>query len=130
MPGLVKILAAILGAAAASMLAMAPAASAGASDGAPVGAWRTTDQCFLAIFVLSEGGRARAVYLSGERDDDAAWSWDGSTLTITSMTFPLDRFAGHLANNHVEADYVWHDLDKDQLTRQACVFERFTPPGI
>jgi len=24
----------------------------------------------------------------------------------------------------VEADYVWHDLDRDQLNRQSCVFER------
>jgi hypothetical protein len=39
----------------------------------------------------------------------------------------LDRFTGRLANNRLEADYVWHDLDKDQLNRQACVFERFTP---
>ena len=48
----------------------------------------------------------------------------------TSRSFDLDNFTGRLTNDHIEADYVWHDLDKDQLNRQACVFERFTPLGI
>ena len=51
------------------------------------------------------------------------WTWDGTTLKITSPMFPEDEFTGHLANDRVEADYVWHDLDKDQLNRQSCVFE-------
>jgi hypothetical protein len=96
-----------------------------AAEGAPLGAWRTTNECFLAAFVLTEDGRAHAVYMTGERDEEAAWTWDGSTLTIISKTFDLDRFTGRLANNRLEADYVWHDLDRDQLNRQACVFERF-----
>jgi hypothetical protein len=94
-----------------------------------VGAWRATNQCFLAAFILMEGGRAQAAYLSGERDDNAVWTWDGSTLRITSATFPLDRFTGHLANDRVEADYVWHDLERDQLHGQTCVFERFDKPN-
>jgi hypothetical protein len=94
-----------------------------------LGAWRATDDCFLAAFVLIEGGRAQSAYLSGERDDNAVWTWDGSTLRITSATFPLDRFSGHLRNDRVEADYVWHDLEKDQLNSQTCVFERFAPGG-
>jgi hypothetical protein len=94
-----------------------------------VGGWRATNPCFLVAFILMEGGRAQATYLSGERDDDAAWTWDGSTLRITSATFPLDRFAGHLTNDRVEADYVWHDLERDQLHGQTCVFERFAPSG-
>ena len=125
MPGLVKTLVMILVACGACVPAIAPAAYG--AEGAPIGAWRTTNKCFLAAFVLTEGGRAQAVYLTGERDDNAAWTWDGATLRITSPAFDLDRFAGRLTNDHVEADYVWHDLDKDELYRQACVFERFTP---
>jgi hypothetical protein len=94
-----------------------------------VGAWRATNECFLAAFVLIEDGRAQSAYLSGERDDNAVWTWDGSTLRITSATFPLDRFTGHLTNDRVEADYVWHDLERDQLNSQTCVFERFAPSG-
>jgi hypothetical protein len=94
-----------------------------------IGAWRATNECFLAAFLLAEGGRVQAAYLSGERDDNAAWTWDGSTLRITSRTFPLDSFTGHLMNDRVEADYVWHDLQKDELHRQACVFEKFNPLG-
>ena len=94
-----------------------------------VGAWRATNPCFLVTFILMEGGRAQATYLSGERDDNAAWTWDGSTLRITSAMFPLDRFTGHLTNDRVEADYVWHDLERDQLHGQTCVFERFAPSG-
>ena len=95
----------------------------------PVGAWRTTNECFLTVFVLIEGGRAQASYLSGERDDNAAWTWESGTLRITSVTFPQDRFTGRLTNDRLEADYVWHDLDRDQLNSQTCVFERFTPSG-
>jgi hypothetical protein len=92
-----------------------------------VGGWRATNECFLAAFVLMDGGHALAAYLSGERDDNAAWTWDSGTLRITSATFPLDHFTGRLTNDRVEADYVWHDLARDQLNQQACVFERFTP---
>ena len=101
--------------------------AAWAAQGAPTGAWRATNECFLAAFLLTEDGRAQALYLSGERDDNAAWTWDGTMLRITSQVFSLDRFAGRLAGDHVEADYVWHDLDRDTLNRQACVFERFSP---
>ena len=94
-----------------------------------VGPWDATNDCFLVAFVLVEGGRAQAAYLSGERDDNAAWTWDGSTLRITSATFPLDSFTGHLTNDRVDADYVWHDLERDRLNSQTCVFERFTPSG-
>jgi hypothetical protein len=107
-----------------------PVAARAQQEPSPViGAWRATNECFLAAFLLTEGGRVQAAYLSGERDDNAAWTWDGSTLRITSSTFPLDRFTGHLTNDHVEADYVWHDLQKDELNRQTCVFERFAPLG-
>jgi hypothetical protein len=34
-----------------------------------------------------------------------------------------------LTNDLIEADYVWHDLQKDELNRQSCIFERFTPRG-
>jgi len=94
-----------------------------------IGAWRATNECFLAAFILTGNGRAQAVYLSGERDDNAAWTLDDGTLKITSQAFPLDRFSGRLTNDRVEADYVWHDLEKDTLNPQTCVFERFTPPG-
>jgi hypothetical protein len=40
---------------------------------------------------------------------------DDGTLRITSQAFPLDRFTGQLINDRVEADYVWHDLAKDEL---------------
>ena len=111
--------------------AFAPAAgSAAGAQGAPLGAWRAANECFLAVFVLTEDGRAQAAYLSGERDGNAAWIWDGSTLTITSPVFPLDSFTGRLANERLEADYVWHDLEKDELNRQTCVFERIAPPEL
>jgi len=128
MPGFAKPLVMMLIACGAYVASIAPRAYA--AEGAPLGAWRTTNDCFLAAFVLTEDGRARAVYMTGERDENAAWTWDGSALSITSKTFDLDRFTGRLANNRLEADYVWHDLDKDQLNRQACVFERFTPLGL
>src|SRR5882762_9735427 len=125
MPGFVKTLIMAFVACGAYVLSIAPAAYA--AEGAPLGAWRTTNDCFLAAFALTEDGRAHAVYMTGERDEDAAWTWDGSTLTITSKTFDLDHFTGRLANNSLQADYVWHDLERDQLNRQACVFERFAP---
>ena len=122
----------LAGAAAAMILAAFPAAAPAvrAAEGAPIGAWRTTNGCFLAAFLLTEDGRAQAAYLTGERDASAVWTWDGSTLRIASMAFPLDRFSGHVTNDTVEADYVWHDLDHDQLNQQDCVFERYTPFGI
>jgi hypothetical protein len=110
----------------AASLCGAVAAASGA-EGSPIGAWRTTNQCFLAVFVLSEGGRAQAAYLSGEREENATWTWDGSTLTIMSPMFPLDRFTGHLTSDGVDADYTWHDLDRDQFNSQMCRFERVMP---
>jgi hypothetical protein len=94
-----------------------------------IGAWRATDGCFLSAFILTGNGRAQAMYLSGERDDNAAWTLDDGTLRITSQAFPLDHFTGQLINDRVEAEYVWHDLAKDELNRQTCIFERFTPFG-
>lgn len=94
-----------------------------------IGGWRATNECFLAAFILAEGGRVQTAYLSGEHDDNAAWTWDGSTLRIRSPVFPLDLFTGRLTDDHLEVDYVWHNLDKDELNRQSCVFERFTPRG-
>ena len=80
----------------------------GASAQELAGAWRATNDCFLAAFVLIDGGRAQSAYLSGERDDNAVWTFDGSTLRITSAVFPLDRFTGHLANDRLEADgTIW-----------------------
>jgi len=113
-------------AASGAFAAAIPSAAYGA-EGAPIGFWRTTNQCFLALFVLTENGHAQAAYESGEQEANAAWTWDGTTLTITSPMFPEDKFTGRLADDHVEADYVWHDLDRDQLNQQACVFERVTP---
>lgn len=110
--------------------AAASSASAAAPPEAPLGAWRTTNDCFLAAFILSEGGRTLTAYMSGEKDDKAAWSWDGATLTIMSPTFDKDSFKGRLAGEHLEVDYVWHDLDKDELHKQACAFERFSPFGL
>ena len=55
-------------------------------------------------------------------------------LAVKSQDTPgalsvLDRFSGHLNNDRLEADYMWHDLDRDVLTQQSCVFERLTPSG-
>ena len=93
----------------------------------PLGAWQTTNQCFLVAFLLGEDGHAQAAYMTGEQDDNAAWAWDGSTLTITSRIFDLDSFTGRLVNDRMEADYVWHNQDTNQLNRQSCAFERVTP---
>jgi hypothetical protein len=94
-----------------------------------VGAWRATNGCFLSAFTLTGDGHARAMYLSGERDDNATWTLEGGALRIMSQAFPLDRFTGQLINDRLEADYVWHDLAKDELNRQPCTFERSTPSG-
>ncbi len=102
--------------------------SAYAAQATPIGAWRTTNGCFLSAFLLSEGGDAQAAYLFGERDDYAAWTWDGVTLEIVSEDFPLDSCSGRLTNDQIEADYVWHDFDRDELNSQSCVFEKLTPP--
>ena len=72
MPGFVKTLVMILIACGACVPAIAPTAYA--AQAASIGAWRTTNECFLAAFVLTEGGRAQSAYLSGERDDNAAWT--------------------------------------------------------
>src|SRR6202166_4045057 len=80
-----------------------------------IGAWRATNECFLSAFILTGNGRTQAMYLSGERDDNAPWTLDGSTLRIMSQAFPLDGFTGRLTNGHIEADYVWHDVAKDEL---------------
>jgi len=64
-----------------------------------IGVWRATNECFLAAFILTGNSRAQAVYLSGERDNNAAWTLDGGTLRITSQTFPLDRFTGHCSTS-------------------------------
>ena len=122
MPGLIRTLVMSLAACGAGAVAIASAAYG--AEGAPVGFWRTTNQCFLAVFVLTENGHAQAAYESGEQESNAAWTWDGATLTITSPMFPEDKFTGRLADDHVEADYVWHDMEKDQLNQQSCVFER------
>jgi hypothetical protein len=127
MAGLVKTLAVILVAGGACVTAFPPAYAA---EAAPLGAWRTTNGCFLVAFILMEGGRAQAAYMTGEQDENAAWTWEGGMLKIASRSFDLDNFTGRLTNDHIEADYVWHDLDKDQLNRQACIFERFTPLGL
>src|ERR1700680_1278795 len=97
MPGFVRTLFMSLIACGLYVPSMVPAAYA--AEGAPLGAWRTTNECFLAAFVLTEDGRAHAVYMTGERDENAAWTWDGTTLTISSQTFDLDHFTGRLANN-------------------------------
>lgn len=128
MPGLVRTL--VMGLAAGGACAAALASAAHGAEGAPIGFWRTTNQCFLAVFVLTENGHAQAAYESGEQEANAAWTWDGSTLKITSPMFPQDQFTGHLTDDRVEAEYVWHDLDRDQLNRQACVFERVTPTRL
>ena len=98
-----------------------------AAENAPLGGWETTNDCFLAAFILRDDGHAQAAYMTGEQDDDAAWTWDGATLTITSRVFDLDNFTGRLVNNSIEADYVWHNNDTNQLSRQSCTFRRFTP---
>lgn len=109
-------------------LAACAAQAAFAADSAPIGFWRTTNECFLALLVITEGGHAQAAYLSGEREENAAWIWDGSTLKVTSPMFPQDEFTAHVTSvDRVEADYVWHDLERDQLNRQSCVFERVMP---
>lgn len=100
-----------------------------AAQTSPIGAWRTTNGCFLSAFILNEGGSAQAVYLSGERDDYAGWTGEGDRLEIISEDFPLDSFSGRVISDEIEADYVWHDIDQDAYNPQSCVFERFIPPG-
>jgi hypothetical protein len=102
-------------------------ANAYAAQDGPRGAWETTNGCFLVGFILRDDGHAQAVYMTGEQDDNAAWTWDGNTLTISSRIFDLDMFSGRLVNDRIEADYVWHNNDTNQLNRQSCAFERFTP---
>ena len=106
---------------------LAAGADRHAAQNAPLGGWETTNQCFLVAFVLRDDGRAQAAYMTGEQDDNAAWTWDGTTLAITSRIFDLDKFTGRLVNDRIEADYVWHNQDNNQLNSQSCAFERFTP---
>ena len=112
----------------ASCAAFAPLAHG--AEGAPLGFWRATNDCFLEVFLVGENGHAQTAYRSGEQEPNGAWTWDGTTLKITSPMFPEDEFTGHLANDRVEADYVWHDLDRNQLNRQSCVFERVEPTRL
>ena len=121
-------LAAVAAAFVAAGLANTPVTSA--AEGAPTGAWRTTNECFLSMFLLTPDGAARTIYMTGEADNSALWTWDGTTLRIVSRTFDLDKFTGRFANDRVEADYVWHDNDKNELHTQSCSFERFTDLGI
>jgi hypothetical protein len=97
---------------------------------APLGAWRTTNECFLALIYVSADGSAQAAYLSGEHEDDAAWSWDGTTLTIIAPTFPQDSFTAQLADGGLAADYVWHELDTDMFHTETCLFEKVTESEI
>ncbi len=108
--------------------ALAFAAPAHAAQNPPLGAWQTTNQCFLVGFLLNQDGRALAAYMTGETDENAAWTWDGSTLTITSRVFDLDKFTGRVVNGGIQADYVWHNNDTNQLNSQSCAFERVTLP--
>jgi hypothetical protein len=101
-----------------------------AAEGAPTGAWRTVNECFLAMFLLTPDGAARTIYMTGEADNSALWTWDGMTLRIVSRTFDLDKFTARFTNDRVEADYVWHDNDKNELHTQSCTFERYTDLGI
>lgn len=100
-----------------------------AADAVPDGGWRTTNNCFLAAFNLAEGGRAETRYLSGEMDDGAQWHLEDGKLTITSEVFPMDSFEGEITGDRIEAEFVWHDLDLDQLHPQNCTFERFRRAG-
>jgi hypothetical protein len=127
MPAHIRPLAAML---LAGMLAPSSLSAADVSRDTLAGVWRATNDCFLRFFVLIDGGRAQALYMTGERDENAVWTWDGATLHIVSQTFPLDRFDGKLTNDGVQADYTWHDLDRDQLNTQTCAFERYMPTGI
>lgn len=93
------------------------------AQSAPLGFWRATNDCFLAVFLLGENGHAQAAYQSGEQEQNGTWTWDGTTLKITSPMFPQDEFTARVTDDRVEADYAWHDLERDQLNRQSCVFE-------
>jgi hypothetical protein len=128
MPGLIRTLITSLAVCASGAAIIASAAHG--AEGAPIGFWRATNDCFLAVFLLTDNGHAQTAYQSGEQEENAAWTWDGSTLMITSPMFPEDQFTAHIADDHVQADYVWHDLERDQLNRQACVFERVMPTRL
>lgn len=107
--------------------AMSASTHSHAAQTPPLGAWQTTNQCFLVGFLLGDDGKALAAYMTGEHDDAAIWTWDGSTLTITSRVFDLDKFTGRMVNGRIEADYVWHNNDTNQLNHQSCAFERVIP---
>ena len=104
---------------------VALATGAYAAVGAPVGFWRATNDCFLAVFLLGENGHAQAAYTSGEQEQkryvDLARHPPSDHRSQRSLRARID--GTDPANDRVEAEYVWHDLDKDQLNRQSCVFE-------
>lgn len=102
-------------------------AAAPARDPALVGPWRATNDCFLSAFNLLADGHVETVYLNGERDGRAHWDSEDDTLTITSDLFPQDSFEGEVTGDNIEADYVWHDIDRDEYNPQECSFQRFIP---
>jgi hypothetical protein len=114
----------------AGVLAPVPLSAADDTRDAPTGVWQTTNDCFLAAFVLIEDGRAQAVYSTGQRDENAIWTWADGVLRIVSLSFPSGRFTGHLTKDRLEADYIWNDSQRGRQARQACVFERYNPIGI
>ena len=126
----VRIRTLVMALAASVLVPVAPLSAADSAQDGLTGVWRATNDCFLRFFVLIDGGRAQALYMTGERDENAVWTWDGTTLHIMSRMFPEDRFDGKLTSDGLAADYTWHDLDRDQLNKEECAFERFNPRGI
>ena len=98
-----------------------------APPGPPLGPWRTTNDCFLSAFNVLADGHVETVYLNGERDGRAHWSFEDGTLTISSGLFPEDSFEGVVMGDIIEAEFVWHDFDRDELNPQQCIFRRFIP---
>jgi len=98
-----------------------------AAESSPVGAWRAAGDCFLSAFNLRPDGRAETRYLSGERDDNARWTYEGGILAITSEVFRADTFEGGISGDRIDAEFTWHDVDRDELFPQDCAFDRFIP---
>ena len=94
---------------------------------AVLGPWRATNDCFLSAFNVLADGHVETVYLNGERDGRAHWTFEEGMLTIASGLFAEDSFEGVVMGNVIEAEFVWHDLDRDELNPQQCRFERFIP---